>query len=88
MISTQVEGHEPKVLRGMHLERGYAKRFPLFQYELGGTWGHHDPRHNNDWTQGRAAGYLQNAGYELYLVATCVEIKFRAPHAIDAMLSP
>ena len=65
-----VEGHEPKVLRGMHLERGYAKRFPLFQYELGGTWGHHDPRHNNDWTQGRAAGYLQNAGYELYLVAT------------------
>ena len=63
-VVVDVEGHEPKVLRGMHLERGYAKRFPLFQYELGGTWGHHDPRHNNDWTQGRAAGYLQDAGYE------------------------
>lgn len=69
-VVVDVEGHEPKVLRGMHLERGYATRFPLFQYELGGTWGHHDPRHNNDWTQGRAAGYLQDAGYELYLVAT------------------
>lgn len=64
-----VEGHEPKVLRGMQLE-SHAKRFPLFQYELGGTWGHHDPRHGHDWTQERAASYLKDAGYELYLVAT------------------
>jgi FkbM family methyltransferase len=64
-----VEGHEPKVLRGMQLE-SHAKRFPLFQYELGGTWGHHDPRHGGDWSQERAASYLNDAGYELYLVAT------------------
>lgn len=60
-----VEGHEVKVLRGMRLEER-AHTFPLFQYELGGTWA--DSRHATNWTQADAAAYLEGLGYTLYLM--------------------
>ena len=52
-LVVDVEGFEPKVLRGMklHLPRN-QRRFPLFQFELGCNWAKYDIRHGNDtWTQ-------------------------------------
>ena len=65
-----VEGHEPKVIRGMKLEQPRnQRRFPLFQYELGGTWAEKDARHGNDlWTQQATALHLTEHGYWLYLI--------------------
>jgi len=41
-----VEGHEPRVLRGMKLhDLSNQRRFPIVQYELGGTWAERDKRH-------------------------------------------
>ena len=60
-----VEGHEESVLRGMQLE-GRRSAFPVMQYELGGTWA--DQRKVGHWTQGDAARYLEELGYEIYVI--------------------
>ena len=64
------EGHEPKVLRGMRLQRRSSQmKFPLFQFELGGTWAENDSRHGKDtWTQQFAAMFLHEMGYDLFLI--------------------
>ena len=64
------EGHEPKVIRGMGLEKAHNReRFSLFQFELGGTWAEHDARHGGDaWTQYTTALYLHDLGYDLFLI--------------------
>ena len=64
-VLIDVEGKEPNVIRGMKLERN-RHIFPLFQYELGGTWT--DSRHDADqWGQYGIAVYLRALGYNLYL---------------------
>lgn len=60
-----VEGHEQEVIQGMELEYK-ANRFPIFQYELGGTWA--DSRRTGCLTQFTFAVYLQSLGYELFLI--------------------
>jgi FkbM family methyltransferase len=64
------EGNEGRVLRGMRLENTQNRRaFPLFQFELGGTWARRDKRNGGDpWSQIDAAVYLEDLGYELFLV--------------------
>lgn len=65
-VLIDVEGKEPNVIRGMNLE---SKRhiFPIFQYELGGTWT--DSRHDeNQWGQYGIAMYLKALGYKLFLI--------------------
>jgi hypothetical protein len=71
-VVIDVGGHEPKVLRGMHLERREnQQKFPLFQVALGGTWAANHSRHQNDpWTQQDAARHLARWGYELFLIGT------------------
>ncbi|KAL7534413.1 hypothetical protein ACHAWF_004828 [Thalassiosira exigua] len=66
------EGHEPKVIRGMKLDDAEnRKRFPLFQFELGGTWGARDVRHGNDpWNQQVAVKTLRDWGYLTFLVGS------------------
>ena len=49
----------------MNLEQNVDK-FPMFQVELGGTW--IDKRHSGNWTQGDLAEYLENLGYDLFLL--------------------
>lgn len=68
-VLIDTEGHEPKVIRGMRLEEEEnRKKFPLFQYELGGTWGRNDPRHGNDaWSQMDTAAHLESLGYLLFM---------------------
>eukprot|EP00283_Hemiselmis_rufescens_P010251 CAMPEP_0173436156 /NCGR_PEP_ID=MMETSP1357-20121228/15790_1 /TAXON_ID=77926 /ORGANISM="Hemiselmis rufescens, Strain PCC563" /LENGTH=350 /DNA_ID=CAMNT_0014401215 /DNA_START=109 /DNA_END=1161 /DNA_ORIENTATION=- len=65
-----VEGSEPKAIRGMRLRREEnRRRFAVFQYELGGTWAMRDPRHMADkWDQLRAAQHLEGLGYVLFLI--------------------
>ena len=61
-----VEGKEPNVIRGMRLESN-RRNFPVFQFELGGTWT--DSRHDeNQWGQYGIAMYLTALGYKLYLM--------------------
>eukprot|EP00940_MAST-03C_sp_MAST-3C-sp2_P001710 g1710.t1 len=69
-VLIDTEGYEPKVIRGMGLELlENRKRFPCFQYELGGTWAREDSRHLGDkWGQLETAQYLESLGYELFLV--------------------
>ena len=69
-VIIDTEGYEPKVIRGMGLERmENRKRFPCFQYELGGTWAREDNRHLRDkWGQLETAQYLERIGYKLFLV--------------------
>jgi len=64
------EGHEPKVIRGMGLDDVQnQRRFAMFQYELGGSWGERDSRHQNDpWSQFMAADHLAKNGYYLFLM--------------------
>ena len=39
-VLIDTEGHEPRVIRGMELAREENQvRYPLFQYEVGATWG-------------------------------------------------
>ena len=64
-VLIDVEGFEVNVVRGMNLEQNVHK-FPMFQVELGGTWV--DGRHSTDWTQGDLAEYLENLGYDLFLL--------------------
>jgi len=57
----------------MHLEQtANQKRFPHFQYELGGTWALRDPRHGGpqEWSQYDAALHLKECGYLLFLIGT------------------
>jgi FkbM family methyltransferase len=69
-VLIDTEGYEPKVIRGMGLElMENRKRFPCFQYELGGTWAREDNRHLRDkWGQFETAQYLESVGYKLFLV--------------------
>jgi len=60
-----VEGHEMPVVHGMDLEK-LKTTFPVFQYELGGTWV--DGRHAGNMTQEDAARYLESIGYSLFLM--------------------
>lgn len=60
-----VEGAEQVLVRGMKLEENSAL-FPLFQYELGGTWG--DSRRIGPWSQFSFAVYLDALDYDLYLM--------------------
>jgi FkbM family methyltransferase len=68
-VLIDVEGYEPKVIRGMDLSKEKnQKRFSLFQFELGGTWARNDPRHANDWSQRIMGQYLADFGYDLFLI--------------------
>lgn len=70
-VVIDVEGYEPKVLRGMKLDRiENQKRFPHIQFELGGTWARLDPRHGgeNEWSQFQAARFMQSWNYRLFLI--------------------
>lgn len=70
-VVIDVEGFEPKVLRGMHLgQDANQKRFPHIQFELGGTWATRDPRHGgkHEWSQFDAAMHLDRFGYQLFLI--------------------
>jgi len=60
-----VEGHEMPVVHGMNLEK-LKTTFPVFQYELGGTWV--DGRHAGPMTQEDAAKYLEGLGYSIFLM--------------------
>jgi FkbM family methyltransferase len=66
------EGHEPKVIRGMGLDDVQnQQRFPLFQFELGGSWGERDTRHQKDpWSQFTTAEHLAKNGYYLFLMGS------------------
>ena len=72
-VLIDTEGHEPRVIRGMELAREENQaRYPLFQYEVGSTWGRLDPRHHNDsWTEDIAAQHLHDCGYDVFLIGTC-----------------
>ena len=68
-VLIDVEGFEPKVLRGMELHRNSnQRRFSVFQYEMGGTWAERDPRHGNDWSPREAAQFLNDVGYDLFMI--------------------
>ena len=64
------EGYEPKVIRGMELEKvASQERFPMFQFELGGTWA--DERHNDDpWSIQATMKHIEDAGYEIFMIGT------------------
>lgn len=68
--SIDTEGFEAMVIHGMALQQiRNRKRFAVFQFELGGTWATHDPRHpKGSMTQEETTRYLQNRGYHLYLI--------------------
>jgi len=68
--TVDVEGHEAKVIQGMHLASvENRRRFPAFQFELGGTWGPDDPRRDTgELTQFQIATMLAEFGYQLYLI--------------------
>eukprot|EP00392_Amoebophrya_sp_AT5.2_P007918 g7937.t1 len=80
-VVIDVEGFEPKVLRGMQLEdEENRRRFPLFQLELGPSWAERDARHHGvtttggqsanetQWTQEYMAKTLEGYGYQLFLI--------------------
>jgi FkbM family methyltransferase len=68
-VLIDVEGYEPKVIRGMDLSKEKnQERFSLFQFELGGTWARNDPRHANDWSQRDMVQYLSDFGYDFFLI--------------------
>lgn len=73
-----VEGHEVEAIYSMGLER-HADMFPVFQYELGGTWT--DARHTGNLNQTGTAEYLTRLGYRLYIMGAGgklmpVDVKF------------
>jgi len=76
-VLIDTEGYEPKIIRGMGLEKIenqnkfpiFQYEFPIFQYELGGTWAERDNRHNNDkWSQFETAKHLTKYGYKLFMI--------------------
>lgn len=68
--SIDTEGYEAMVIHGMGLQQlKNRKRFAVFQFELGGTWATHDPRHpKGSMSQEEVTRYLENRGYHLYLI--------------------
>lgn len=60
-----VEGFESKVIQGMGLKDN-LKHFKIFAFELGGTWV--DSRNPSSWRQQDACAYLENNGYNLYII--------------------
>lgn len=60
-----VEGFESKVIQGMGLKEN-LKHFKIFAFELGGTWA--DSRNPSSWRQQDACAYLENNGYNLYII--------------------
>ena len=76
-----VEGHEVPAIQGMRLETN-AAMFPVFQYELAGTWV--DGRHATRWTQYDLALYLERLGYKLFLIGMRENVK-NASHAEAAL---
>lgn len=67
-VLIDVEGHEPNVIKGMQLEDNANRRlFPVFQFELGGTWAD-TRRDRNELDQFGMALYLESLGYQLYLM--------------------
>lgn len=64
------EGYEPIVIAGMGLQRAqYRKKFPLFQFEIGGTWALGDDRHpKGSMTLDETFTWLLNRGYRLFLI--------------------
>lgn len=79
-IVIDTEGHEPKVIRGMGLHNIVnRKKVPIFQFELGGTWAERDNRHGGDtWTQHSTAKFLDEMGYDLFLISSTEWIFVRA----------
>ena len=69
-VVIDVEGHEPLVIRGMNLsDVAEQRRFPAFQFEVGGTWAIRDPRHpRGSWSLPEVAEHLTNHRYELFLI--------------------
>jgi len=91
-VVIDVEGYEPKVIRGMHLDEiSNQKRFPHFQYELGGSWAARDPRHGgtSEWSQHDACLHLQECGYMMFMIGKQVwmevgpEFFKEGPHMLD-----
>jgi FkbM family methyltransferase len=70
--SIDTEGHEPLVIKGMHLENECNRMiFSAFQYEIGGTWAERDDRHpKGSFSEFEMATYLHDFGYELYMIGT------------------
>ena len=70
LLIIDTEGHEPLVIKGMHLENDVnRKRFSFLHYELGGTWAERDSRHPpGSMTQYQTALYLDALGYEIYMI--------------------
>ncbi len=73
LVIIDAEGHEPTIIAGMNLDLvANRRRFPIFHYELGGTWAENDPRHRpGSLSQFGIAAYLEACGYKLYLIG-CV----------------
>lgn len=71
-VLIDTEGHEPKVIRGMRLgQDGNARKFSMFQYEMGGTWAAEDHRHGNDpWSAYDMAVHLIENGFQLFLIGS------------------
>ena len=63
MIHIDVEGHEPQVIQGLHINKNSV---PIITYELGGTWV--DSRHESSWSQQDTAKYFIDHGYKLFLI--------------------
>ena len=69
-VSIDSEGHEVKVILGMQLEKEENRRkFPMFQFELGGTWAPGDPRRApNEWDETQVFYYLTALNYSLLII--------------------
>jgi FkbM family methyltransferase len=84
-VIIDTEGHEPKVIRGMGLEKVENQRkFALFQYELGGTWAERDNRHGSDkWNQYLTARHLEGYGYRLFHIGSTDWLAVNANYFIE-----
>lgn len=71
-VVIDVEGFEPKVIRGMSLQKiENQKRFSMFQFELGNAWAENDERRMNDpWSLQDTVRHLEECGYHLYIIGT------------------
>ena len=64
------EGYEPFVIAGMGLQhKQNRKKFPLFQFEIGGTWAVNDDRHpEGSMGLDEVFSYLHARGYLIFLM--------------------
>ena len=69
-VVIDTEGYEPFVLMGMGLQHeSNRKRFPMFQFEIGGTWAVADDRHaKGSMSIEEIFAWLLKRGYLLYLM--------------------